>query len=1160
MTDLGRRSKFVSQGDIEAALSRISDAPGKNSTLQASQVREILEAIPIGISIVTCDGKTRLFTNRQHQQNFGYADAAAARSDLHANTWVNVGDFDWAMAEFKRQGKVGRFESERMRIDGTVWWCMAEWCPIVYGGADAIVIISDDISARKAAEEALKLQDARLLDKNRELLELNSALDASARKIAQREAQFLDMLEMSPIGISVITRDTGMRLFHNRRLGKLFGYADNVYIKDHANTWVDFSDFKAMQEQFRRDGFVEEFEHERLRVDGTPWWCMADWRPIVFEGQDAIAIWHYDITVRKEAEAALKASESKLAQIIDGCPVPMFVIDDEHRITHWNRACEQIVGTPASAMIGTANHWQCFYDSPRPVMADIVISSKEESEAALARYYAGKHRSSPLIAGAYEAEGFFSQVGESGRWIYFMAAPLHDANGKFIGAIETLQDITERRNAEDLIQNQTSELRLAYGEMEARVAARTAELSLQLHFVRQLIEAIPGPVFYKDANARYLGFNRAFEEYIGRPASELVGKTPHEVESGVLADHYLAIDLELLEQGGSRIYESQVRFAKGEMRDVMFYKAAFTLPDGAVGGLVGVMLDITERKRMEDDLRQAATVFESSAEGVMITKLDGTIIAINRAFTQITGYDESEVLGHTPRLMQSGRHGKDFYRALWGCVMRDGRWQGEVWNRRKNGEIYPEWLSITTVRDNEGRNVNYVATFLDITVQKQHEERIEQLAFSDPLTQLPNRRLFMDRLQHALATSEHNKCHGAVFFIDLDYFKDLNDTRGHDVGDLLLQQVAERLVECVREADTVARLGGDEFVVMLEDLHENKFEASKQAKSVGEKVLTRLNQPYLLGEHQQHSTPSIGITLFGRGDISVDQLLKQADLAMYQAKGSGRNTLRFFDPEMQKAVSARVAMEADLRQGLRENQFILHYQPQINDFGLVIGAEALVRWIHPQRGLVSPADFIPLAEETELIVPLGNWVLVTACQQLAVWAKHPATANLTLAVNVSAQQFRQQDFIYQVFTAIKDHGVNPERLKLEITESMLLNQIDQMIAKMAAIKARGVSFSLDDFGTGYSSLTYLKRLPIDQLKIDQSFVRGLPVDSSDVAIAQTIVALAHTLKLGVIAEGVETEEQQLFLANIGCHDYQGYFFSRPLPIDKFTEFLESRLS
>jgi diguanylate cyclase (GGDEF)-like protein/PAS domain S-box-containing protein len=694
------------------------------------------------------------------------------------------------------------------------------------------------------------------------------------------------------------------------------------------------------------------------------------------------------------------------------------------------------------------------------------------------------------------------------------------------GTIWILEDRTASKRADEV-------LRRSHSELEERVAERTTEISQQLHFLQQLIEAIPGPVYYKDAQARFLGCNSAFETFIGRPARELIGKTAHDIEPTELADKYLASDRELLNRPGSQIYESLVRYANGEMRDVMFHKATFTRRDGAVGGLVGLMLDIT-------------------------TNPDGSIIAINRAFVQITGYDENDVVGRNPRLLQSGRHDKNFFHDMWETLSRNGRWQGEIWNRRKNGEEHPVWISIIAVKDKQDHVTNYVATFADITQRKMHEEKIQLLAFSDPLTNLPNRRLLLDRLQQALAASFRNKSHGALFFIDLDDFKDLNDTLGHDKGDLLLQQVAERLANCVREGDTVARPGGDEFVVLLKDLSEQSLTATGQAELAGEKILATLNQPYLLNDYLHHSTASIGVTLFNGGANSVDELLKQADLAMYQAKGAGRNALRFFDPYMQTVVAARVAMETNLRQGLLENQFILYYQPQVDHSGRVTGAEALVRWTHPQRGLVPPSEFIPLAEETGLILPLGLWVLETACEQLSAWAKLPETTNLTLAVNISVRQFRQPDFVGQVVKALGSTGANPQRLKLELTESLLVNDMEDIIAKMTVLRAAGVRFSLDDFGTGYSSLSYLKRLPLDQLKIDQCFVRGLLIDPNDAAIAKMIVVLAQSLGIAVIAEGVEIEAQRDLLARQGCHAYQGYLFSRPLPICAFDQLAQQR--
>jgi diguanylate cyclase (GGDEF)-like protein/PAS domain S-box-containing protein len=444
----------------------------------------------------------------------------------------------------------------------------------------------------------------------------------------------------------------------------------------------------------------------------------------------------------------------------------------------------------------------------------------------------------------------------------------------------------------------------------------------------------------------------------------------------------------------------------------------------------------------------------------------------------------------------------------------------------------------------------------DITERKKAEKRIRELAFFDQLTELPNRTQLRDRLKHAMTTSVRSGNYGALLFIDLDDFKTLNDTLGHDMGDLLLRQVAERLKQCVRDGDTVARVGGDEFLVMLTGFETGESEAASQVDAVGRKILAALSQMYRLNDVVFNTTSSIGVTLFRGHQASVDDLLKQADLAMYKSKEMGRNTLHFFNAEMERIVMERAALKTDLREAMQEKQFLLHYQAQVVDDARTTGAEVLLRWQHPQRGMVSPADFIPLAEETGFILELGQWVLHTACTQLAVWAGRPEMAHLTIAVNVSVHQFRQADFVAQVLGVIRDTGANPYRLKLELTESMLVSNVEDIIEKMYALKAKGVSFSLDDFGTGYSSLSYLRRLPLDQLKIDQSFVRDVFSDTNDAAIAKTIVALANSLGLGVIAEGVETAAQRDFLATAGCHAYQGYFFSRPLPLEGFEKFVQ----
>ncbi len=443
----------------------------------------------------------------------------------------------------------------------------------------------------------------------------------------------------------------------------------------------------------------------------------------------------------------------------------------------------------------------------------------------------------------------------------------------------------------------------------------------------------------------------------------------------------------------------------------------------------------------------------------------------------------------------------------------------------------------------------------EVAERKMADDEIRNLAYHDALTRLPNRRLLFDRLQHAIAASSRSGRYCALLFIDLDNFKTLNDTLGHDAGDLLLQEVSRRLATCLREGDTAARLGGDEFVVLLENLSENAQEAATQAETTGEKIHGALNQTYQLANHEYNGTPSIGVTLFTDHQDTVDELLKRADLAMYHAKSAGRNALRFFDPQMQAVITTRATLEAGLREALLKQQFLLYYQAQVDSQGHVTGAEALLRWQHPQGELVSPMEFIPLAEDTGLILLVGRWVLETACAQLALWAACPELAHLMVAVNVSAREFHHKDFVDQVKSVLVTSGARPQRLKLELTESLLLHDVEDTIVKMTALRAEGVSFSLDDFGTGYSSLSYLKRLPLDQVKIDRSFVRDVLTDAYDSAIARSVIDLGRNLGLGVIAEGVESGAQRDFVAANGCQNYQGYLFSRPLPLHEFEKFV-----
>lgn len=684
----------------------------------------------------------------------------------------------------------------------------------------------------------------------------------------------------------------------------------------------------------------------------------------------------------------------------------------------------------------------------------------------------------------------------------------------------------------------------------ARFAVSLSEARYR-HLIKRMaalvVELIPsGEIIYvNEAITHLTGFSAV--ELIGRNWIDMLLPVHQSADINALRQSFL-------ESGELTDFRTGIRSCDERRKFFSWNSVNVHDVDGFIERTIYFGINVTSQVLAEQELSIAAIAFESQ-EGMIVTDANGAILRVNSAFTTITGYTAEEAIGKNPRMLKSGYQSAEFYAAMWADINNNGAWSGEVWNQRKNGESYPERLAITAVKDANGNVTNYVGTLADITMSTSAAEKIKHLAFYDPLTDLPNRLLLRDRLKPALASSHRSGRLGALLFIDMDDFKTLNDSLGHDMGDLLLQQVARRLEHCVREGDTVARLGGDEFVVMLEDLSEQTFEAAAQTENVGNKILAALNSPYQLAMHYYHCTPSIGAILFNDHEQTVDELLKQADIAMYQAKASGRNTIRFFDPQMQISIDNRVALEADLRLALAENQFELYYQPQVNFNGQIIGAEVLIRWRHPQRGLISPADFIPLAEGTGLILPIGQWVLEMACARIKIWECSEHTQHLLLAVNVSARQFHQADFIEHVSQILRHSAINPNRLKLELTESLVLDNIDETILKMNALRQIGVSFSMDDFGTGYSSLSSLKKLPLDQLKIDQSFVRDISIDPDDAVIVQTIIDMAKNLGMGVIAEGVETEAQRDFLEKQGCPLFQGYLFSKPMPIKQFEQLL-----
>jgi len=921
----------------------------------------------------------------------------------------------------------------------------------------------------------------------------------------------------SPMSILVTDRE-GIIEFANPKCSEITGYANAEIVGQNPRLFQSESTpIETYRQLWASILGGEQWTGELLnrKKNGELFWERASISPI---SDESGAITHFvaikeDITRSKQAERELHDLNRDFVSFLENTSDFIYFKDRDSRF----RFCSQTL----AAITGRAS-WRDLIGKH-----DLDVFPADTAQVYSAEELPIFRDGTPLLN---KVDPYYDADGRPG-WVSTNKWPLFDDEGKaVVGIFGISRDIT--------------------AHMRTEAALRESETRL-----RSLIENSPLCIHEIDLNGRIASMNKSGLLMMGVATEAQVQGLPY-LDAVGSEDRERIRDLLVKAYDGET---SHFEFKASGGGDLIFKSCFVPIKDetGKVSRLMGITENITERKLAESYLHIAATAFEAQ-EGMVVTDAGGVIQRVNRAFTAITGYSAEEAVGRTSRLLKSGRHDGAYYAKMWAAIGSSGTWQGEIWNRRKNGELYPEWLTITAVKGDGGEVTHYVATMTDITRRKEAEEEIRQLAFFDPLTQLPNRRLLHDRLQHALLSCARNQRRGALLFIDLDNFKNLNDTLGHDMGDHLLEQVARRLTACIREGDTVARLGGDEFVVVLEDLSAAAADAAAETTLVGEKIRLALNQPYQFADAEHHSTPSIGATLFGDHKETVEDLLKQADMAMYQAKAAGRNTLRFFDPQMQAAVTARAAMESELRRGVQEGQFVLYYQPQVDRDGRLTGAEALLRWRHPLRGIVAPAEFIPLAEETGLILPLGYWVIETACAQLAAWATRAGTAALTLAVNVSARQFRHPDFVAQVTALIAGSGADAHRLKLELTESLLLDDVDETIAKMTALKARGVGFALDDFGTGYSSLSYLKRLPLDQLKIDQSFVRDVLTDANDAAIARTIVALATNLGLAVIAEGVETEAQRVFLAGHGCHAYQGYLFDRPLPLAEFERMMQRR--
>lgn len=782
---------------------------------------------------------------------------------------------------------------------------------------------------------------------------------------------------------------------------------------------------------------------------------------------------------------------------------------------------------------------------PEDLMQNHVVSYEEithEDDRALVRSTIADSVSSGI---GFEIEYRIYHADGSLVWVLERGHPIYNDHQQVIALQGYIQSISKRKSVEQSLSH-----------AEARY--------------RSMFENSVAGIFQTTATGEYLIVNSALAHIYGYSSADELMHVLNNIQQQLYVEPMRRTEfIEIMAING-RVsnFESQVYRKDGSM--IWISENARMVYDdfGSFLYYEGTVQDITDLRMTQESLRLSEILARQSLEAlkhqkfaldkhaiVAVTDVQGRITYANEKFCEISGYKQDELIGQDNAIVNSKYHPAGFFKEMYQVIMGGHTWHAEIRNRAKDGHLYWVDTTIAPYMGEDGKPQSYITISTNISERKTAEEKSHHLAFYNQLTHLPNRRLLLDRLTQALAASARSGRNGALLFLDLDHFKVLNDTLGHDVGDLLLKQVAERLESCVREGDTVAHIGGDEFVVLLEDLSESAIEAATHIETIGEKILFSLNQPYQLEELKHQSTPSIGAVVFNDQQHTQEDLLKHADIAMYQAKTSGRNTLRFFDPKMQEAINSRVDNERALRKALELQQFSLYYQIQVDAHGRALGAEALIRWIHPEQGMISPLNFIPLAEETGLILPLGQWVLDEACTQIKRWQKSAATRDLVLAVNVSAKQFRQPDFVQEVLASVARSGIDPTRLKLELTESLLVDNIKHIVATMNALGAIGIQFSLDDFGTGYSSLQYLKKLPLNQLKVDQSFVRDIVTDSSDSAIVLTIITMAHSLELDVIAEGVETEDQRQSLLSKGCTHFQGYLFGKPMPIDEFNALL-----
>jgi diguanylate cyclase (GGDEF)-like protein/PAS domain S-box-containing protein len=1082
--------------------------------------RSTFEQASMGIVQISFEGRI-LRCNRRFAEIVGYSvEEICAMSIRQLTAPEDFPETAQAFAQLKA-GKTdsATLEKRYLRKDGTPTWvkvtsstqCDSHGKPLHHVG------FIEDINEHKSDKE--------------HLLVTNAALLAS-------ELRYRTAFQTSFDAISLSRLDDGQLYDVNRAYLSVYGYSREEVIGRSAldlNVWVTPEDRLRFIEILRAQKICQDMEWMFRRKNGEVFWALISSAQIELDGVPSLLSVVRDISATKAAEGrvsaatqALRKSEERyriafqtsldaisIATVADG----RYVEVNQVFLNTYGFEYEEVIGHTSLEL----NVWADFADRVQ------LMERLHRESACLNLQIHYRRKNGELFWGLLsvsliEIEGVLCNMG-------------------------VIRDISEAKAAEERVAAAT--LALQKSEERYRVAFQTSFDAISLS--------------HRD-DGRVVDINQAYLRVFGFQREEIIGNTS--VDLGIWQDSNdrLQFIAALRNEAICQDFEFLFRRKNGESFVGLISATEIEL-DG-VPSILSVIRDISRAKAAEQSMAKAAealqksearyrSAFQTSIDSIAITTIeDGRYIDVNPAYLRIWGYERAEVIGRSVRELNTWvdfderRQMLEVLKQHGACTNLEARFH------RKNGEIFWGLASASLI---ELDGVPCLLSFVqDITAAKAAAEEIKSLAFYDPLTHLPNRRLLLDRLRHSQTASLRSGHNRALLFVDLDSFKMFNDSLGHQIGDLMLIEVARRMSGCVRQSDTVGRLGGDEFLVILEDLSSNLEEAATEARLVGEKILVALEQPYWLDSHECRGTASIGITIFGSEQQTSDEILQQADIAMYQAKSVGRGSLHFFAPMLQAAVHARAALEDDLRQAILSRQFVLYYQPQM-DHSRMVACEALVRWNHPTRGLLAPGEFISLAEETGLILPLGNWVLENACEQIAAWSSNKRASQIQVAVNISARQFRQSEFVGHVLEALQRTGATPHSLILELTESTLLDDVDETVAKIAQLKRHGIGFSLDDFGTGYSSLSYLKRLPIDQLKIDRSFIHDILVDASSGAIARTIISLGRAIGLSIVAEGVETGDQRDFLAHLGCHIFQGYLFSPPLPICEFeARWLESK--